>query len=178
MLEDPTNGALALDCRQPSHQLLHCPPIPEGGRTQDRGEMTIKRRDFLKKAGAGAGLATLGACGGGEDTAAAVDGGVSGPRVEWRLATSYPPSVDILYGATDRLAEQVSAATGGNFTIRVYAPGEIVPALQVMDSVMQGTTQCGVSPGYYYTGKHPALAFDTTVPFGFDPRQQLSLIHI
>ncbi len=65
--------------------------------------MTIKRRDFLKKAGAGAGLATLGACGGGEDTAEAVDGGVSGPRVEWRLATSYPPSVDILYGATDRL---------------------------------------------------------------------------
>ena len=88
MLEDPTNGALALDCRQPSHQLLHCPPIPEGGRTQDRGEMTIKRRDFLKKAGAGAGLATLGACGGREDTAAADDGGVSGPRVEWRLATS------------------------------------------------------------------------------------------
>ena len=137
--------------------------------------MTIKRRDFLKKAGAGAGLATLGACSGSEEGAeAAVDGGVSGPRVEWRLATSYPPSIDILYGATDRLAEQVSAATGGNFTIRVYGPGEIVPALQVMDSVMQGTTQCGFSLGYYYIGKHPALAFDTTVPFGFDPRQQLS----
>ena len=174
MLEDPINEPSALDCRRPSHRLLHCPPIPEGGRAQDRGEMTIKRRDFLKKAGAGTGLAALGACGSSEGTAEAVDGEVSGPRVEWRLATSYPPSVDILYGATDRLAEQVSAATGGNFTIRVYAPGEIVPALQVMDSVMQGTTQCGFSPGYYYTGKHPALAFDTTVPFGFDPRQQVS----
>ena len=86
--------------------------------------MIIKRRDFLKKAGAGAGLATLGACGGGESTAAAVDGGVSGPRVEWRLATSYPPSINILYGAAERLAEQVSAATGGNFTIRVYGPGK------------------------------------------------------
>ncbi|MCH2465383.1 MAG: ABC transporter substrate-binding protein, partial [Gemmatimonadetes bacterium] len=136
--------------------------------------MTIKRRELQKKAGAGAGLATLSACAGGEETGAVADGGVSGPRVEWRLATSYPPSVDILYGATERLAAHVSAATGGNFTIRVYAPGEIVPALQVMDSVMQGTTQCGFSPGYYYTGKHPAFAFDTTIPFGFDPRQQVA----
>ena len=105
--------------------------------------MTIKRRDFLKKAGAGAGLATLGACSGSEEGAeAAVDGGVSGPRVEWRLATSYPPSVDILYGATDRLAEQVSAATGGNFTIRVYAPGEIRSMQTLVSSAFRwGTYQ-------------------------------------
>ena len=79
MLEDPVNGPSALDCRQPSHRLLHCPPIPEGGRAQDRGKMTIKRRDFLKKAGAGTGLAAFGACGSGEGTAEVGDGEVSGP---------------------------------------------------------------------------------------------------
>ena len=94
--------------------------------------------------------------------------------MNWRLATSFPPSLDILHGAGVRVAERVSDLTGGNFTIRVYAAGEIVPALQVMDAVMQGTVQCGISPGYYYTGKNPALAFDTAIPFGLSTMQQYS----
>ena len=139
--------------------------------------MTIKRRDFLKKAGVGAGAAALGACssdGGGGSVSAE---GVSGPRVNWRLTGSFGPGADILYGAGERLAERVSEMTGGNFNIRVYAAGEIVPPLQVMDGVMQGTVQCGISPGYYYTGKHPALAFDAAVPFGLNCRQQISWLY-
>ncbi|MDZ7780834.1 MAG: TRAP transporter substrate-binding protein DctP [Gemmatimonadota bacterium] len=138
--------------------------------------MTIKRRDFLKKAGTGtAGAMALGACGGGESPAAGGGGAaVDGPQVNWRLATSFPPSLDILHGAGVRIAERVSELTGGNFTMRVYAAGELVPALQVMDAVQQGTVQCGVSPGYYYTGKNPALAFDTAIPFGLSTRQQYS----
>jgi len=136
--------------------------------------MTIKRRDFLKKAGTGAaGAAALGACGAGEGTAGgAQSGGIDGPRVSWRLATSFTPTVDLLHGAGERIARRVSELTGGNFTMRVYAAGEIVPGLQVMDAVMQGTLHCGVSPGYYYIGKHAALAFDTAIPFGLTTRQQ------
>ena len=137
--------------------------------------MTIKRRDFLKKAGTGAaGVAALGACSSGETggPSAGASGGIDGPRVNWRLATSFPPSTDILHGAGIRVAQRVSDLTGGRFTMRVYAAGEIVPALQVMDAVMQGTVQCGVSPGYYYIGKNPALAFDTAIPFGLSTRQQ------
>jgi TRAP-type mannitol/chloroaromatic compound transport system substrate-binding protein len=137
--------------------------------------MTIKRRDFIKKAGTGAaGVAALGACGGSEDDGggATQAGGIDGPRVNWRLATSFPPSLDILHGAGVRVARRVEELTGGNFTMRVYAAGEIVPGPQVMDAVMQGAIQCGVSPGYYYMGKHPALAFDTAIPFGLTTRQQ------
>jgi TRAP-type mannitol/chloroaromatic compound transport system substrate-binding protein len=138
--------------------------------------MTLKRRDFLKKSAVGAtGAAALAACGGGE-TGAAVQGssGVTGPRVSWRLATSFPRSLDLIHGSGERIAERVAAITDGNFTIRVYAAGEIVPALQVMDAVQQGTVQCGVSPGYYYIGKNPALAFDSSVPFGLSTRQQIA----
>ncbi len=136
--------------------------------------MTIKRRDFLKKAGAGAaGVAALGACGGESSAAGGSQTGViDGPRVSWRLATSFPPSLDLLHGAGIRIGQRVEELTGGNFTMRVYAAGEIVPGLQVMDAVMQGTVHCGVSPGYYYIGKHPALAFDTAIPFGLTTRQQ------
>jgi TRAP-type mannitol/chloroaromatic compound transport system substrate-binding protein len=136
--------------------------------------MTIKRRDFLRKAGTGAaGAAALGACGGGGagEGGGQAEGGIDGPRVSWRMATSYTPTLDLLHGAGLRVAERVEQMTGGNFTIRVYAAGEIVPALSVMDAVQQGTIQCGLTPGYYYIGKNPALAFDTAIPFGLTTRQ-------
>jgi TRAP-type mannitol/chloroaromatic compound transport system substrate-binding protein len=138
--------------------------------------MTLKRREFLKKATVGAtGAAALTGCAGGE-TGSEPQGGSGGtdPRVNWRLATSFPRSLDIIHGSGERIAERVEALTGGSFTIRVYAAGEIVPALQVMDAVQQGTVQCGVSPGYYYIGKNPALAFDSSVPFGLSTRQQIA----
>ena len=136
--------------------------------------MTFKRRDFLKTAAGATGAAALTACGGPDGGPASEDAGVSGPRVQWRLATSFPRSLDFIHGAGEKVAERVSALTGGNFSIRVYAAGEIVPALQVMDAVQQGTVQCGVSAGYYYIGKSPALAFDSSVPFGLSSRQQLA----
>ena len=102
---------------------------------------------------------------------------VTGPRVSWRLASSFPPSADLLHGAALRIGARVEAMTAGNFTIRTYAAGELLPSLQVMDGVMQGTVQCGLSPGYFYIGKHPALAFDTAIPFGLNTRQQVSWLH-
>jgi len=142
--------------------------------------MTLKRRDFLAKAAAGAaGAAALTACGGAADSSATATepATASGPKVEWRLATSFPRSLDIIQGAGERIAERVAALTGGQFTMRVFAAGEIVPALQVMDAVQAGTVHCGVSPGYYYIGKSPALAFDSSVPFGLSTRQQIAWLH-
>jgi len=103
--------------------------------------------------------------------------GGDGPSVSWRLASSFPQSSDILHGGALRVGETVSRITGGRFTIRTYAAGELVPPFQVMDAVMQGTVQCGLSPGYFYVGKHPALAFDTTIPFGLTTRQRLAWLY-
>lgn len=143
--------------------------------------MSMKRRDFLKKATIGAtGAAALTACGGGEPATsggAGVAVAAAGPRVNWRLATSFPRSLDLIHGAGERIAERVEALTGGQFTMRVYAAGEIVPGLQVMDAVMQGTVHCGLTAGYYYIGKNPALAFDSAVPFGLSSRQQIAWMY-
>jgi len=139
--------------------------------------MTMKRRDFLKRAGAGAaGAAALGACGpGGEATA--TGGGIDGPEVSWRMQTSFTPNLDLIHGSAERIADRVSTLTGGKFNIRVYGAGEIVPGLQVMDAVERGTIQCGLTSGYYYIGKHPALAFDTAIPFGLTTQQTLAWLH-
>ncbi|MDH3205190.1 MAG: ABC transporter substrate-binding protein [Gemmatimonadota bacterium] len=135
--------------------------------------MTMKRRHFLRRAAGGAGAAALGACGAGPSGATS-EGGIDGPRVNWRMQTSFTPNLDLIHGSGVRVAERVAELTGGNFTIRVYSAGEIVPGLQVMDAVTQGTLQCGLTSGYYYIGKHPGLAFDTAIPFGMTTTQTLA----
>jgi TRAP-type mannitol/chloroaromatic compound transport system substrate-binding protein len=125
----------------------------------------MKRRDVLK----GAGVGLLGA-------AAAVRADEA-PAIRWRLASSFPKSVDAIYGAAERLARRVGEITGGKFQIRVFAGGEIVPGLQVMDAVGQGTVECGQTAGYYYVGKNMAFAFETAVPFGLNARQQIAWMY-
>lgn len=98
----------------------------------------------------------------------------TGQRVVWRLASSFPRSLDTLYGACEVLAERVFAMSDGLFEIRPYPAGELVPGLQVLDAVGGGTVQCGQSASYYYIGKNPALAFDACVPFGMTARQKMA----
>ncbi|WP_207479875.1 TRAP transporter substrate-binding protein [Arenibaculum pallidiluteum] len=126
----------------------------------------MERRKFLKTAGVGA-IATAGA-----GTVAAPAIAQSTPEIQWRLASSFPKSLDTIYGAADLVAKRVAAATDGKFQIRPYAAGEIVPGLQVLDAVQNGTVQCGHTCSYYYVGKDPTFAFDTAVPFGLNARQQ------
>jgi TRAP-type mannitol/chloroaromatic compound transport system substrate-binding protein len=94
------------------------------------------------------------------------------PNVMWRLASSFPRSLDTIFGAAEVLSENLETLTDGRFRVRVYPAGELVPGLQVLDAVQQGTVQMGHSASYYFIGKSPALAFDTCVPFGLNARQQ------
>jgi TRAP-type mannitol/chloroaromatic compound transport system substrate-binding protein len=139
----------------------------------------LDRRSFVKKASVGAaGAAVLGCTTESGAPDAAGEGQVAlGPEVNWRMATSFTPNLDLLHGAAIRFAERASALSGGRFNIRVYAAGELVPGLQVMDAVQQGTVQSGYTGGYYYIGKNPALAFESTLPFGLTARQQIAWWH-
>jgi TRAP-type mannitol/chloroaromatic compound transport system substrate-binding protein len=93
------------------------------------------------------------------------------PIVKWRLASSYPKSLDTIYGGAHVVADRVAAATDGRFQIEVFAGGELMPGNQVMDAVQKGTVPIGHTTSYYYVGKDPALAFDTAMPFGMNSRQ-------
>ena len=123
----------------------------------------MSRRDFLAKSGA-VGLAGAGAV-------------VSAPAiaqsdvVRWRCASSFPKSVDTLYGTAEFVTRRVSQLTGGKFQISLHAAGEIVPPLQVLDAVEKGTIECNHTAPYYFIGKDPAWAFGTCIPFGLNSRQ-------
>jgi TRAP-type mannitol/chloroaromatic compound transport system substrate-binding protein len=123
----------------------------------------MQRRKFLNNAGAGmAGILAAG-------SAPAFAQGAG--EVKWRLASSFPKSLDTIFGASEFLARRVADASGGKFQIRPFAAGEIVPGLQVADAVSNGTVECGHTASYYYIGKDPTFAFGTTVPFGPNARQ-------
>ncbi len=123
----------------------------------------MQRRNFIKGI-AGAGLAGA--------TGRAMAASTELPHISWRLASSFPKSLDTIYLAAEQLSTRVAGLTGGKFNIRVFAGGELVPGLQVLDAVQNGTVECGHSAGYYYVGKNLAFAFDTAVPFGLSARQQ------
>ena len=94
------------------------------------------------------------------------------PELKWRLTASWPKSLDTLFGACETFAKYVSEATDGKFQIQTFAAGEIVPGLQVLDAVQNGTVELGHTATYYYIGKDPTWALFCAVPFGQNTRQQ------
>ena len=117
----------------------------------------MKRRDFLKTAGAAAAASAA---------VAAPATAQSNPEIKWRMPASWPKSLDTLYGACEQMAKQVSEMTDGKFQIQVFAAGEIVPGLAIVDAVQNGTVEIGHTASYYYFGKDPTFGFGTSVPFG------------
>jgi TRAP-type mannitol/chloroaromatic compound transport system substrate-binding protein len=127
----------------------------------------MKRRTFLKSAAVGLAATPV----------AAPAIAQAQPEIKWRMASSFPKSLDTLFGAAEVLTTRVSEATDGRFQIRVFAGGEIVPGLQVLDAVQAGTVECGHTASYYYIGKDPTFAFDTALPFGLNARQQNAWVY-
>jgi TRAP-type mannitol/chloroaromatic compound transport system substrate-binding protein len=130
--------------------------------------MTMKRRQFMKAAGIGAA---------GSVALAAPAIAQSAPEVKWRLTSSFPKSLDTIYGGGERLAKQVSDMTDGKFQIQVFAAGEIVPGLQAFDAIQAGTVEACHTVSYYYVGKDPTFAVASSVPFGLNARMQNSWLY-
>jgi TRAP-type mannitol/chloroaromatic compound transport system substrate-binding protein len=101
----------------------------------------------------------------------------STPAIRWRMTSSFPKSLDITYGAGETFGKYVSDLTDGKFVIQQFAAGEIVPGLQVLDAVANGTVECGHTYPGYYVGKNPTLIFDGSLPYGMTVRQHNAWYH-
>jgi len=131
----------------------------------------MQRREFVKKAGLG--LATAASA----VAAPAIAQSESLPSIKWRMASSFPKSLDTIYGASEVLAKRVAEITQGKFEIRVFAGGEIVPPFGVLDAVQQNTVEVCHTASYYYHGKNKAFSLDCSVPFGLNARQMFAWLY-
>ena len=120
----------------------------------------MKRREFLQASGFGLAASAV----------AAPAIAQSMPEIKWRLTSSFPKSLDTIYGAAEIFSKAVAEATDNKFQIQVFAAGEIVPGLQAADAVSSGTVEMCHTASYYYVGKDPTFAFGTALPFGLNQR--------
>lgn len=144
----------------------------EGTETVDNfitsvGDSTMERRSFVKHAGLAGILA-----------AGTAPGAVMAQQtVRWRLASSFPNSLDTIFGAANIFSQKVKEATDGKFEISVHAGGELVPPFGVVDAVQQGTVECCHTAPYYFFGKDPTFALGCAVPFGMNSRQMTAWMY-
>ena len=123
----------------------------------------MDRRKFMKSAGvATAASAAL----------AAPAIAQSMPELKWRMTSSFPKSLDTIFGAAETFSKYVAEATDNKFQVQVFAANEIVPGLEAANAVSSGTVEMCHTASYYYWGKDPTFAFGTAVPFGLNARQQ------
>ena len=127
------------------------------------------RRKFITVAGASGAAVALSAC---DQEPAAPAIASTMPKLTWRLTSSFPKSLDTIYGAAELFARRVREMTDGNFNIQVFTANEIVGPLQAADAVTDGTVEMAHTASYYYWGKDPTFAIATCIPFGLNSRMQ------
>ena len=125
--------------------------------------MALRRRQFLTTAAAGS--TALAA------SSLAKPAVAQERRLEWKMVTSWPKGLPGLQTGAERLAQRIEQLSNGRIKVTVYAAGELVPALQVLDAVSNGTAEMGHDAAYYHIGKAPAAGFFTAVPFGMNAQE-------
>ncbi len=126
----------------------------------------MERRSFVGKAGLAGVLAS--------GVAPAVQAQVS---LRWRLASSFPKTLDTIYGTAEVFAKKVGEMTGGKFQISVHAGGELMPAFGVVDGVQNGTVEMAHTAPYYFFGKDETFAIGCAIPFGLNSRQMTAWMY-
>src|ERR1022692_4449066 len=124
----------------------------------------MKRRDFLKVSATGAAVAAV----------ASPAIAQSSPEIKWRMTSSFPKSLDTIFGGAPEISKYVAEMTDNKFQIQVFAAGEIVPGLQALDATSNSTVEMCHTAAYYYVGKDPTFAIYASVPFGLNARMQNS----
>ena len=123
----------------------------------------MDRRNFIKSTGvAAAAMPAL----------AAPAIAQSMPELKWRMTSSFPKSLDTIFGGAETFARYVAEATDNKFKIQVFPPGEVAPAFEAANEVGKGSIEMCHTASYYFWGKDPAYALATAVPFGLNARQQ------
>lgn len=96
---------------------------------------------------------------------------INSQQYRWKMVTTWPPNFPVLGEGASLFADLVRSMSGGRLDIQVFAAGELVPPMEVFDTVSRGVAEVGHSAAYYWAGKIPAAQLFTAVPFGMNAQQ-------
>lgn len=137
----------------------------------------MKRRQILAAAGVGLAATALAGCNKEAETAAKPQEGAGGETFNWKMVTSWPKNFPGVGVGAERFAKLVEEMSNGRLKVKVYAAGELVPALEVFDAVSRGTAEMGHGAPYYWKGKVPAAQFFCALPFGPNAQEMNAWLH-
>jgi TRAP-type mannitol/chloroaromatic compound transport system substrate-binding protein len=100
----------------------------------------------------------------------------SNKTYRWKMVTSWPKNFPGLGSGPENFVRYVEQMSNGRLRVKLYAGGELVPALEVFDAVSRGVVEMGHSGSYYDKGKVPAAQLFTGVPFGLNAREMSAWI--
>jgi TRAP-type mannitol/chloroaromatic compound transport system substrate-binding protein len=87
-------------------------------------------------------------------------------KVRWKMQSTFASNLPHIGTSGMRFTKNLERMSAGKLEVKFYEPGALIPPLECFDAVSKGSIEsCWTTPGYH-TGKYPALAFFTTVPFG------------
>ncbi|MRX51092.1 ABC transporter substrate-binding protein [Paracoccus sp. S-4012] len=132
---------------------------------------TLGRRAFITRGAIG------GAAAAAATTLAAPAIAQESPTINWRMASSFPKSLDTIYGGGEEISQRVKEATDGRFNLQVFAAGELVPGLEAINAASGGTVDCAHSVGYYNWGQDPAFAVGADLPFMLNARGKAAYMY-
>ncbi|MES2820182.1 MAG: TRAP transporter substrate-binding protein [Pseudomonadota bacterium] len=137
----------------------------------------MKRRQILAAAGVGLAATALIGCNQEAETAGKSQEAAVGQRFTWKMVTAWPKNFPGVGVGVERFATLVEQMSNGRLKVKVYAAGELVPALKVFDAVSSGTAEMGHGAPYYWKDKVPAAQFFCALPFGPNAQEMNAWLH-
>ena len=102
---------------------------------------------------------------------------ITSRHYRWKMVTTWPPNFPVLGEGATLFADLVRSMSNGRLDIQVFAGGELVPPMEVFETVSSGVAEMGHCAAYYWAGKIPAAQLFTAVPFGMNAQQTNAWLH-
>jgi TRAP-type mannitol/chloroaromatic compound transport system substrate-binding protein len=94
-----------------------------------------------------------------------------GEQLRWRVTSSFTSNMPVIGKTPSLVADALREMSGGAIQLELFDPGEVVPALEITESVKERKVQAGFQWIGYDQGRIPASTLIAAVPFGMEPME-------
>ena len=98
-------------------------------------------------------------------------------KVTWKMATVWPKGTIFQVQGPEYFADLLNKMSSGRMQVKVYAAGQLVGPLEVLDATKMGTIDAYHGGSVYWMGKMPAAPLFCTYPFTMEPVPYLTWMY-